>query len=317
MSRHVIIGSGAIGSAVAAELLGQGHQVTVITRSGRGPTGSGAERVALDATDSEALTSHVRGAATLFNCANPPTYMDWKRQWPPLAASLLRTAERTGAVLVSASNLYGYGPVDGPITVTLPLSSSGTKGKLRAQMWEEMAAAHSAGRIRTAEVRASDYVGGGSSPHTSLLARYGQAVLRGKRTLVFGSADAAHSFTYVPDIARTLAAVALNEKAWGQAWHVPSPEPVTIRQALRDIAEAAAAPAPRISTVPRWALRPGYPFVPLLRELDEVLYQWERPFVMDHSRTTEQLGLQPAAWDQVITDVVHGLAGDSRTLTTG
>src|SRR6266545_2821444 len=83
-------------------------------------------------------------------------YHRWLTDWPPLASSLLTAAERSGAVLVSASNLYGYGPVDGPITPETPLAATQPKLRLRAQMWRDALAAHQAGRLRTSEVRASD-----------------------------------------------------------------------------------------------------------------------------------------------------------------
>ena len=56
----------------------------------------------------------------LYNCANPADYTQWEARWPPLAASFLAAAERTGAVYAITGNLYPYGPVDGPLTEDLP-----------------------------------------------------------------------------------------------------------------------------------------------------------------------------------------------------
>src|SRR6266498_1353209 len=125
--------------------------------TGSGPTHPAIERVAADATDAERLSALADGAAALYNCANP-LYHRWLTDWPPLASSLLTAAERSGAVLVSASNLYGYGPVDGPITPETPLAATQPKLRLRAQMWRDALAAHQAGRLRTSEARASDYI---------------------------------------------------------------------------------------------------------------------------------------------------------------
>lgn len=66
--------------------------------------------MAIDATDADRLIEAASGAAVLYNCANPPRYDRWARDWPPLAAALLAAAERTGAELVTTGNLYGYGP---------------------------------------------------------------------------------------------------------------------------------------------------------------------------------------------------------------
>ena len=41
--------------------------------------------MAADATDAERLTALTRGAAALYNCANP-AYHQWLTDWPPMAA---------------------------------------------------------------------------------------------------------------------------------------------------------------------------------------------------------------------------------------
>ncbi|WP_127125792.1 NAD-dependent epimerase/dehydratase family protein [Georgenia sp. SYP-B2076] len=306
MSVHVVVGAGPVGSALATLLADQGHGVRVITRSGRGPVHPGVERLRADAADPAALAKHVAGAAALYNCANPPTYQAWETQWPPLAAALLRAAEGSDAVLVTMGNLYGYGPVDGPISRDHPLAAASRKGRLRARMWQEALAAHAAGRARVTEVRASDYLGPGVTPATGLLARYAQTVRAGRPTWVFGDPDAPHSWSYVPDIARTLAVAGTDERAWGQAWHVPSDPPVAVRAVLADLARLAGRRPPRVHRVPRSVLRAAGPFVPVLRELDEMLYQFERPFEIDAAVTTSTFGIRPTPWPEVLAGVAAG-----------
>src|SRR5690349_9129107 len=95
---HVVVGAGVIGNAVADR-----RDVRVVTRSGAGPVHPLIERVAADATDAGRLAELATGAAALYNCASP-AYNRWPIDWPPLAAALLTAAERTGAVLATASN---------------------------------------------------------------------------------------------------------------------------------------------------------------------------------------------------------------------
>jgi len=117
---HVIVGAGPIGSRTALLLAQRGETVRVISRSGRGPVAEGIELVAADAADPAKLTELTKGAVAIYNCANP-AYHTWLTDWPPLAASLLQAAEANEALLVTLSNLYGYGPVNGPITATTPM----------------------------------------------------------------------------------------------------------------------------------------------------------------------------------------------------
>jgi nucleoside-diphosphate-sugar epimerase len=317
---HVVVGAGPIGSELALLLAGRGEQVTVVTRSGRGPEHAGIRRVAADAADVEVLTGLARGATTVVNCANPGTYMQWEAQWPPLAAALLTAAERSGAVLVTLSNLYGYGPVDVPMTPDLPLAATGHKGRLRARMWQDALAAHEAGRVRAVEVRASDYIGPTVTPAGGLLRRYADAALAGRTVWSMSAPDVPHAFSFVPDVARTLAAVASDESTWGRPWHVPGAEPRTVREVLAGVVAAAgtAPGAPRVRQVPRPVLSAGALVVPLLRELGEVLWQFDRPFVLDASATTAAVGVRPTPWPEVVAATAAGWsavarrAGDAR-----
>src|SRR5262245_37047420 len=105
MGRHVIVGAGPVGTAAAEHLVARGHEVRMVTRTGAGPVF--VERVQADATDASRLAQLAAGADTLYNCANPP-YHRWPQLWPSLATALLDAAQRSGAVLVTMSNLYGY-----------------------------------------------------------------------------------------------------------------------------------------------------------------------------------------------------------------
>jgi nucleoside-diphosphate-sugar epimerase len=156
MSLHVIIGTGPVGSATAALLASRGQTVRLLSRSGTRPDVPGVEAVAADATDTEHLANLVTGAAVLYNCASPP-YHRWPQQWPPLAASVLAAAERTGAVLVTMSNLYGYGAAGHPMTERDPLAATGPKGRARAAVWSRALAAHDAGRARVTEADSTTF----------------------------------------------------------------------------------------------------------------------------------------------------------------
>ncbi len=294
---HLVVGAGVIGSAVARRLADAGTQVRVVTRSGSGPDHPLVEKVAADAADAARLASLADGAAVIYNCANPP-YIKWSTDWPPLAASLLAAAESSGAVLVTCSNLYGYGPVDHPLTEKDPQAATYPKGRVRAQMWEDALAAHRAGRVRVTEARGSDYIGGGADSH--LGARTMPKLLAGKRILVLGNPDVPHTWTYTEDMAATLVALGSDERAWGRAWHVPSALTCSQREAFTRIAAYAGAPAPRVSSLPPALLRALGLVMPLMRELPDVAYQVEREFVMDSSAAQTELGLVPTPAEDVL-----------------
>lgn len=284
MGTQVIFGAGPVGRALARELLDRGDEVRVVTRSGSGIDGT--ERVAADASDADRVLAVTEGAEAIYNCINPP-YHRWATDWPPVADALLRAAEQHGAVLATTSNLYVYGEVSAPMTEATPMASTGTKGQVRAQMWTDALAAHTAGRVRAFEVRGSDYVGG-----SSLLAMIAPALSKGRMAMIPAPLDVKHTWTDVRDVAALLAIGARDERAWGRAWHVPSADPLTLRELSALAAEQLGARL-KVRELPWSVTWLGGVFVPLLRELRETRHQFTRPFVLDSSAAQETFGLTP------------------------
>jgi nucleoside-diphosphate-sugar epimerase len=285
MARHVIVGAGPVGTALARELLGRDEQVRVVTRRGSGI--DGVEKLRTDAADADRLTELTDGAIAIYNCVNP-AYHRWAQDWPPIADALLATAERTGAVLAVTGNLYGYGPVDAPMTEETPIAATGKKGRVRNKMWHDALAAHRAGRIRTFEVRGSDYLGGNSVLSTIVL----PAWRKGRRALLPGPLEVPHTFTDVREVAALLAIGATDERAWGQAWHVPSAEPVTLRE-LTAIAAAQLGVPNKVSGLPYAAVWAAGMFNPFVKELRETQHQFRKPFVLDSTHAQKTFGLSP------------------------
>jgi nucleoside-diphosphate-sugar epimerase len=298
MSLHVIVGAGPVGTSVARLLAERGERVRLISRRGTGPQHPAIEPVAADATQADRLAELARGAAALYNCANP-LYHRWLTDWPPLAAALLTAAERSGAVLAVASNLYGYGPVDGPITEATPLAATHPKLRLRADMWREALARQEAGRLRVTEIRSSDYVEA-NSILSFVLAR---PIRAGKRAFVPGALDVPHSWTTIADAARALVTVATDARAWGRAWLTPTNPPLTVRALAARFASVVGAPAPKLSPIPYPVLWTAGLFVPLVRELRATRYQFVSPFVVDASATEKTFGLSPTDLDAALRAV--------------
>jgi nucleoside-diphosphate-sugar epimerase len=296
--RHFIIGAGPVGRHVAEALAARGSEVVVATRSGTDTGIEGVQHLSLDASDATALSAAVEGASVLYNCANPGDYTGWEKFWPPLAASILTAAERSGAVLAITGNLYPYGPLDEPMVEGMPDAATDHKGILRAKMWADAKAAHDAGRLRAVEVRGSDYVGRGVGDNGHIT-RVIPAALAGKTVRVMDDAHQPHSWTDVYDEARALIAAAENERAWGHIWHAPTNAPRTAAEAINDVLAAVGKPAVKVKRYPLAMTRSLARVNGLFRELSETSYQRSAPYVLDSSRSEQLLGLTPSPWDEV------------------
>ena len=317
---QVVVGAGVIGSRVAQLLAERGERVVVVSRRGSGP--AGAECVAADAADAEVMAGLAEGAAVIYNCVNPP-YHRWPIDWPPIAASLLGAAERSGAVLVTMSNLYAYGPAPRslgtagydeahPMTEATPLAATGHKGQVRARIWQDALAAHQAGRVRSTEVRGSDFIGPGAL--SALGERVIGRVRQGRSVSVLGRADRPRTWSYTEDVAGMLVVAGHDPQAWGRAWHVPSNEPRSQRQVIADFAAAAGSGPVPVRAIPSAAVRALGLVSPLMRELRETEYQFRDDFIMDSSAARETFGLAPTPWDEVVAATLGAARpGDRRS----
>jgi nucleoside-diphosphate-sugar epimerase len=284
---HVVIGgAGGTGAALVAELLRRGHRVRSVSRRGTaGPVGT--EAVAADVGIPSQALDATRGAAVIYQAAQP-AYHRWSTDFPPMQVALLAAAEAHNAKLVMADNLYLYGPVEGVMREDTPPHPVGKKGRLRAQLADELLAAHRAGRVRVAIGRSSDYFGPGGV-NSTLGEFLFDAAVKGKTTRWLGSLDVPHAVSYLDDMAVGLATLGERDEADGQIWHLPVNATLTGREFLTAVWLAVGQPA-KIGRVGRLTVRIGGLFSPRTRELNETLYQWERPFLVDDSKWQRVFG---------------------------
>ncbi len=312
---HVIVGSGATGTATALLLASKRARVRLISRSGSGPDHANIELIAADAGDTARLIELASGARALYNCANPP-YHQWAEDWPPLAASLLAAAEQTGAVLVTLGNLYGYA-VDGPMRPDQPLNPPSRKGAVRAAMWNDALAAHQEGRANVVEVRASDFIGPGLGDNGHMGDRVLRRIVAGKSVRVFGAADVAHSWTAIADVARTLVAVAEQPDTWGRPWHVPSVEPMTQSALVHALCRTAGVDLVDVGVLSPALLKIVGLVVPPVREMAEMRYQFVAPFVIDASETTAAFGIEPTPLAETLQAMIDHVRGKDQRSPVG
>jgi nucleoside-diphosphate-sugar epimerase len=292
---HVVLGAGPAGRAVVAALMSRGIEPAVVTRSGTSVPGATGRRA--DLADPVQAAKAVAGAEIVFQCAQP-AYHRWPEEFPALQAQAVAAATSAGALLVAAENLYGYGPVPGPLTQDLPLSATTRKGTVRAQMWRDLEAAHQAGRLRVVAARASDFFGPGVGD-SAVGQRFFGPLARGKVVRVAGNPDRLHTYTYVPDFGEAMVRLSEAPETWGRAWHVPNAPTVTTRAVAEQAAELAGT-RPRLHGTPRWQLRLLGRFVPAVGEIVEMLYEFDEDFVVDHTPYANLLGDHATPLDEAL-----------------
>src|SRR6266536_1705851 len=208
-----------------------------------------------------------------------------------------------GARLASADNPYTYGPVHGPITFFFNDTATTEKGRIRTLMAERLLAAHRSGTLQVAIARSSDYYGPGGANSFVGDILFGAAA-KGNRARWLGSLDQPHSLNYLQDVARALATLGARPEAPGEVWHLPAAEPLTGRAFVELITAALGRPV-KVTATSRLALRIVGVFDPGARESAEMLYQWQRPFVLDASKFQRAFGpLEPTPHQHAVATTV-------------
>lgn len=300
MSLHVIAGAGSTGSRAAKLLAESGERVRLVSRRGLGPAHPLIELAVGDTTDADRLTELTTGAQTLINTSWPP-YDRWPAEFPPIAAGVLAAAERTGANLVSLSNMYGYGRVGAPLTEDLPMAPISVKGAVRARIWLDALAAYEAGRVRVTEVRPANYLGGDAGSLFNILVT--GPVLAGEPAAYPGDLDLPQSWTFVDDVARTLVAVARDDRSWGHAWHAPSTD-LSVRELTTRLAAKAGAPDPRLASMSLQEVAWAGATDSVVAEIVEMYYSHEHPDRLDTALTERTFGLSATPIDAVLADTI-------------
>ena len=212
---------------------------------------------------------------------------------------------RTNARLVFADNLYMYGPVEGEtINEELPYAATGHKGKTRAQMAQMLLDAHLAGRLQVTIGRASDFFGPrvlGSVVGETFF----DPALSGKTVNVIGNPDLPHTYTYIRDFAQALVTLSENQEAYGRGWHVPSAPAMTTRQFADLVAGEIGQPV-KLRPAGRLTMALLGLFVPELREMKELMYEFEKPFIVSHSQFEAAFGNGATPHQEAIRKTITG-----------
>ncbi len=300
---HVVLGAGGgLGNALVRELVARRKPVRAVTRTGRAELPPGVDLAKGDAADPASAREVCRQATVVYHCANVP-YPAWPAQCMPLLAGAIAGAVSAGAKLVFADNLYMYGPVARPLTEDLPYRAAGRKGRICAEVAARLMDAHARGEVRATIGRGSDFYGPGVT-NAAMGERLFVPLLTGGAVYLLGDLDAPHTYTFIRDMARGLITLGERPEALGQVWHIPSAQTLTTRHFLRLIVEESGR-QPKLRVAPRIAVSLLALFNPLMREIKEILYQFEEPFIMDHSKFQRAFGAKTTPHREAIRETLE------------
>jgi nucleoside-diphosphate-sugar epimerase len=198
-----------------------------------------------------------------------------------------------------------YGESHGkPLTEDTPHNAHTKKGKVRSEMSKAAFEAHRAGKLKVTAARGSDFFGPWGLPTAAMGERTFYPMLNGKAAGLVGDMDAPHTHTFINDFGKALVVLGERPEADGQAWHVPNDNPrVSQREMAKMIAEEMGIPL-KASAMGKTMMTIGGLFIPEAKEMVEMMYEFEKPFIVDSSKFETAFGMKATPMREAIKETV-------------
>jgi nucleoside-diphosphate-sugar epimerase len=211
-------------------------------------------------------------------------YSVWKHHWPAFAQLLKRVIKETKTRTIFLDNVYPYGFVLGKMTEETKLKPSSKKGEIRTIVDNVFLRLAKQG-YPVVIARSADFYGPGVT--TSLMSQRFHDLIKTKRTFEWiGDPTKLHTFTFVPDIPPALYALAHSQTSG--VYHLPtSNEPITgelIQEILEDLTDSTLT----TRTIGIRMVRFLGIFMGIMRELSEMMYQYENHYIFDSQKILDE-----------------------------
>ncbi len=238
----------------------------------------------------------------------------WEERWLPFMASVVEACTRHKSKLVFFDNVYAIGGNHvSHITEDSPLSPSSKKGEVRAAVDRLILDRMGHKGLQAIIARAPDFFGPVKKQNSLLLNLVYDNLAKGKAAQWFCNADVPHTMGYTPDLARGTAMLGNAEDAYNQLWNLPvDMNSMTGREWAGLFAEEMNA-RNKLQVLPLWALRLLGLFVPVLKEMPEMMYQFDRPYHFDCTKFNNKFNYTASSNQEAARQTIKLLANNNNS----
>jgi nucleoside-diphosphate-sugar epimerase len=302
---QTILGAnGTIGAPLAEELAAYTDRIRLVSRNPKKVNATD-EIFPADLSDPVQVEKAIAGSSIVYLVVGFDYNLKvWQDRWPKLMRSAIDACAKHKAKLVFFDNVYMYDKESlSHMTETTAINPPSKKGAVRKEIAEMLMHAARTGKLPALIARSADFYGPGNEKSFLLEVVY-KNLKKGKKANWFMDADKKHSFTYTPDAAKATALLGNTGDAYGQVWHLPTdPGTLTARQMVDLFLREMGGPA-GISILPMWLLKLLGLFMPIMREMPEMMYQYDRDYVFDSGKFTARFGIRATPYAQGVKATV-------------
>jgi nucleoside-diphosphate-sugar epimerase len=237
-----------------------------------------------DLLDAQQTADAVKGSEIVYFTAGLPYNSKiWHDQWPIVMKNVINACKLHQAKLVFFDNVYMYGQVKGIMTEETPFNSVSIKGKVRGKIAQMLLDEMKAKQITAVICRAPEFYG----PRNTISgtnATVFDNIKKNKKLQVLLNDDVLRTLIFTPDAGRATALIGNTPDAYHQTWHLPCD---TNRLNLKEfiaLCSVVHGSELKYTILKPWLLRIIGIFVPFIKEIIELLYQWEQDYIFDCSK---------------------------------
>ena len=304
---QVILGSGgAIGTELAQALPQYTSDIRLVSRNPKKVNDTD-QLFPGDLTNAGSVREAVQGADIAYLTVGLPYDTNiWRSIWPVVMANTINACKEHGTKLVFFDNVYMYDPQHIPhMTEDTPINPGSKKGAVRRQIADQLLSEVKAGNLTALIARAADFYGPSRYANQVLNETVYKNLKKEKKANWLGSDHYKHSFTYTPDAGKATALLGNTDDAYNQVWHLPTAgNPPTGKEWIEAFAREMEV-APKYQVAGKTLVKILGWFNPVMRELHEMLYQYDRDYVFDSSKFDQRFDFNTTPYDKGIRQVVQ------------
>jgi len=233
----------------------------------------------------------------------------WQQSWPPLMQNVIDACIANNSKLVFFDNVYSVGgDFVNHITEESPIYPTSKKGEIRAQVDLMLLDMMKTGKIKAIIARAPDFYGTdiGKSILMSLIYKN---LASGKKAQWMFNAKVKHSYIYTPDAGKAIALLGNTPDAYNQIWNLPTDRKSLTAEQWIDLFAKEMGKKSGYQLIPGWIVRLLGLFVPFMKELFEMRYQFDRNYFFDSIKFEKYFKYQPTKYEAGVKEIVKQLSG--------
>ena len=304
---QTILGSGgSIGVELAKVLNSYSDKIRLVSRNPQ-KVNDNDELFSADLMKQDEVMKAVKDSKIVYLMVGLPySAKVWKATWPQVMKNVINACKEHKAKLVFFDNIYMYDPnYLNAMDEKTPVNPSSKKGKVRAKLVEMIMDEVKKGNLKALIARSADFYGPGIKKNGMIREMVFNKLNTGQKANWLCSDKYIHSVTYTPDAAQATALLGNTNDAYNQVWHLPTASnPLTGKQWVEAIANELDV-KPRLQIAPKILVRIMSLFVPVMKELIEMLYQYDRDYVFDSQKFENRFNFKPTPYLEGIKKIVQ------------